>query len=168
MNVKAELLKLMSPKGWIAFGAAMIAGSALLSLMEPVGLRRFLFAYLVAYAFVLAIALGSFFLVFVTFAVKASWVVAVRRPAEWMASIWPTLAILFIPIAISVVSNNGDLYSWAQPGAGGGHDEHHAAAVEKIAAERTEFAGEMAGTVVAAADEAGIAMVFTGMRHFRH
>ena len=112
----------------------LIAGIALLLVaalvawaIDPAGLRRFMFAYTVGFAVLLSLVLGSMFFVFVQYAVKAGWSVAVRRPAELVASAaWPVVPILFIPILITVLMGNGWLYPWAQPL---GHaDEAHASA----------------------------------------
>ncbi|MCA8943808.1 MAG: quinol:cytochrome C oxidoreductase [Planctomycetes bacterium] len=58
------------------------------------------FAYLVAYMFTLSIALGALFFVLVQHITRAGWSVVVRRLAENMTTVFPVLAILFLPIAI--------------------------------------------------------------------
>lgn len=60
-----------------------------------------LLAYLVAYMFVLSLALGSLFFVMVQHITRAGWSVVVRRIAEnTMGLLFPWMAILFLPIAI--------------------------------------------------------------------
>ncbi|MCC7408245.1 MAG: hypothetical protein IT442_09245, partial [Phycisphaeraceae bacterium] len=79
------------------------------------GCRRFLLAYLVAFAFVLSLALGALFFVLLQHLTRAGWSVLVRRPAELMAASLPVVALLFIPIAVSVAAGHGKIYPWAQP-----------------------------------------------------
>ena len=99
--------------------AALVTAFALAAAMGA-GPGRFLSAYLVSYAFFLSIALGSLFFVMIQHLVGAEWSVVVRRLAELAAGAFPMLAILFIPIALSVLSGTGSLYVWAQ-------DLHHMA-----------------------------------------
>jgi hypothetical protein len=79
------------------------------------GYRRFMLAYLVAFAFVLSLSLGGLFFVIVQHLTRAGWSVLVRRPAEAMAATSPLLLALFAPIALSVVLGHGEIYPWAQP-----------------------------------------------------
>ncbi len=91
---------------------------ALLSLlgagMYSGGMRRVLLAYLVAFAFVLSLSLGSLFFVLLQHLMRAGWGVLVRRPAEILSLNVITVAALFLPIAWSVAVGNGELYPWAQ------------------------------------------------------
>jgi hypothetical protein len=79
------------------------------------GIRRFSLAYLAAFGFALSLGLGGLFFVFIQHLTRAGWSVLVRRLAEAMASNFLVLAILFVPIAGSVLWGNGMLYPWAQP-----------------------------------------------------
>ena len=81
------------------------------------GFRRFIFSYMIEYTFFLAIALGGLFFVMLQHSTKAGWSVNVRRVAEWFASALPLMALLWIPILISIVAGqDGSLYPWAGPG----------------------------------------------------
>lgn len=90
---------------------------ALLSLAGAVlysgGTRRLLLAYLVAFAFVLSLSLGSLFFVLLQHLTRAGWGVLVRRPAEIFGLNVITVAVLFVPIAWSVAGGSGELYPWA-------------------------------------------------------
>lgn len=77
------------------------------------GTRRVLLAYLVAFAFVLSLSLGSMFFVLLQHLMRAGWGVLVRRPAEIFSLNIVTVAILFLPIVFSVFAGNGQLYPWA-------------------------------------------------------
>jgi hypothetical protein len=69
------------------------------------------FAYLTAFAFVTSIALGALIFLMTTYAVNARWNVAIRRLNESIVSVFPLLALLFVPIAFGL----NDLYLWASP-----------------------------------------------------
>ncbi len=96
-----------------AAAALLVAGIG--AALSEHGLRRFMLAYLVAYAFVLSLSLGSLFFVLLQHLTHAGWSVLVRRPAELLAANMPVLAVLFAPIAISVALGHGEIYPWAQP-----------------------------------------------------
>ena len=96
-------------------GVVGVLASLGAALMTDDGVRRFGFAYVLAFAFVLSLGLGSLFFVLVTHLFRAGWVVVVRRPAETLAANLPLLAVLFLPILGYVWANNGQVYSWAQP-----------------------------------------------------
>src|SRR3954447_20697346 len=102
------------------FSASLFVGGGALVLSMLVGyftdhtLRRFYFGYLVNFMFFLTIALGALFFVLLQHITRAGWSVAVRRIAETMAAILPVLAALAAPIIVSVITQRGDLYPWAQ------------------------------------------------------
>ena len=94
----------------IVSGLALVASLAGIFMAED-GREQFLFSYLVAYMFVLGIALGSLFFVMIHHVTRAGWSVVVRRVAEnMMAVLWPWMVLLFAPIAVGY----HDLYHhWA-------------------------------------------------------
>jgi hypothetical protein len=69
------------------------------------------FAYLAAFVFVTSLALGGLLQLMIYYAVGAKWNVALRRLNESMVSVFPLLALLFVPIAFGL----GDLYLWMDP-----------------------------------------------------
>ena len=95
---------------WIGAAVAVVGlgALALLTRGEP---RLLLPSWLLAFLFVLSIALGSLFFVLVAFATKAGWSVVVRRIAENAMATLPLLALLFVPIALGLEH----LYPWAGP-----------------------------------------------------
>ncbi|MBB6429449.1 hypothetical protein [Algisphaera agarilytica] len=101
--------------GGIALLVAVI-GAALPKTVLTGGWERLGFAYLIGYAFALAITLGSLFFVLVTTVFRAGWCVAFRRVPENIAANMPTMGLLAIPILITVLINNGALYPWAKSG----------------------------------------------------
>ena len=92
-----------------------IGGAAAMGIGGTFMFRRFLFGYLAAFAFVLALALGSLSIVLMQHLTRAAWSVGVRRTAENLAGTLPLLAVLALPLVISIASGNGYLYRWALP-----------------------------------------------------
>jgi hypothetical protein len=75
--------------------------------------RPALFSYLWAFAYWGGIALASVVLLQIFHAVRAKWMVVLRRAVETMAVTVMLFVILFIPIAMGMKH----LYSWVEPGA---------------------------------------------------
>ncbi len=116
-----------SRTGYIVGVVALVLALALAWVSEG-GLRRFGFSYVMNFAFGLSISLGCLIFVVLTHLFRAGWVVVVRRVPESFAAALPVMAILFVPILLLVVANNGAVYPWAQPldaGHGHGDAEHH-------------------------------------------
>ena len=88
-----------------------LAGGAALILAARTDLRDALGAYLVAYGFVLSVALGSLALVLIAHVSESSWFVALRRVAEVVALAVAPLALLFVPVLLGARR----LYPWAMP-----------------------------------------------------
>lgn len=76
--------------------------------------HKFFQAYLVAFAFVLSISLGSLFFVLIQHLMRAGWAVVVRRLAEIFCLNLLMVGILFLPIAWSVWQGDGMVYSWSK------------------------------------------------------
>jgi hypothetical protein len=89
-------------------GATLLGG-----MIHADGWRRVMLAYLVAFAFVLSLSLGSLFFVLVQHLMRAGWSVLVRRPAEVLALNLVTVGVLFLPILLVVFDGTGRLYPWA-------------------------------------------------------
>jgi hypothetical protein len=80
------------------------------------GFKRFYFSYLIGFIFFLAIALGGLSFTMIQHTTKAGWSVNVRRLAECFASTLPLMALLSVPIFVSVLMGRDDsLYPWAGP-----------------------------------------------------
>ncbi|MDP1561915.1 MAG: hypothetical protein Q8M16_11100 [Pirellulaceae bacterium] len=78
------------------------------------GWRRLQLGYLVAFAYVLSLSLGSLFFVLIQHLMRAGWSVAIRRPAEIFGFNIICVAVLAIPIGWFVWQ--GELYPWAKYG----------------------------------------------------
>jgi len=98
-----------------AIGIAFLIISVITAYLIDHNFRRFFFGYLANYAFYLSLALGAIFFVLLQHVTKAGWSVNLRRIAECLAATMPMLFVLAIPIAISVLLQNGSLYPWARP-----------------------------------------------------
>lgn len=72
---------------------------------------RALLAYLAAYTACTGVAVGALVLLLAGYATNARWLAPLRRVQEALASVFPLLAVLFLPIAIGVYR----LYGWADP-----------------------------------------------------
>ena len=92
-------------------GLLSLLGGAGLTLPAEDGARRFFFAYLVGFAFVLSLSLGALFFVMLQHLTRSGWSVVLRRIAELMAAGLIGLAALAVPVLLGA----GRLYSWAQP-----------------------------------------------------
>ena len=70
-----------------------------------------MFAYLAAYAFVTALALGALIFLMTGYVVRATWSIVLRRLNEAVVAVFPLLAVLFLPIAFGLAR----LYPWVEP-----------------------------------------------------
>lgn len=107
-------------KLWPAFrilGAASLVGLVLLvigMIMEGADWqRRFFFAYLIGYCFVVALTVGSVALVILTHLFRAGWVVAVRRVPETFAANFWFVGLLGLPLLLAVFDTTAPLYPWS-------------------------------------------------------
>ena len=126
-----------------AMGALVPA--IILAAVGNYGLTRFMFAYIIAFAFFLSISLGALFFVCIQHVSRAAWSVTSRRVAEVLAMTMPVMAIAFLPIAANVWLGGGDVYPWASSHA------HHASAHGEEHADTTHAGNDHAA---AAADHA--------------
>jgi hypothetical protein len=98
--------------GVIAIGVSLGIAAA-----TPDGWRRFFFAYLLAFVYVLSLALGALYFVLLHHLTNSGWSVVVRRIAELFAGTLPFLAVLGVPLVFGL----GELYPWARAGYAGAH-----------------------------------------------
>lgn len=108
------------PPVLMAAGAVLLLVAWLLGRGEP---ARWLTAYLVAFVFVLTLALGGLFFTLMIHTSRAAWGVVVRRLAEAAGATLPVFVVLFLPIALGA----GHLYPWID--AAHGHGGAHAALI---------------------------------------
>lgn len=130
-RVNAEERLHLGERGASIFGIAAVVGALglvsaiVLGFFHHEGFRRFHFAYLTAYSFFLSIALGALAFVLLQHISRAGWSVSVRRVAETLAATLPVLAVLSLPLLVSVLQDDGALYRWAQPATDDAHATPH-------------------------------------------
>ncbi|HEY6035854.1 MAG TPA: hypothetical protein VIV58_16380 [Kofleriaceae bacterium] len=98
---------------------ALILASAVLGLIGTIGMAigfvteptQAAFSYLTAWLFAFSIAIGGLVLLLISHATGAKWLIAFRRFIEAITSALPILALLFVPVALSVHR----LYAWVDP-----------------------------------------------------
>jgi hypothetical protein len=101
--------------GRLALRAAAVGaiGLALTAAGLAVDARRALYAYLVAFAYWLGIALGALILLSAFHASNARWPVVLRRFLEHLPAVLPLFAVLFLPLLLG----RHLLFPWSDPGA---------------------------------------------------
>ncbi len=62
--------------------------------------------------YILSFTIGSMFIVLMSFVSRAGWSASIRRLPEIVSSIIPWLALLFIPILLTLMNNGSALYEW--------------------------------------------------------
>ncbi len=92
-------------------GGIGVLGLLLLAAASGAGPRALLAAWLVAFVFLLTIALGCLYFTLIHTAMSGSWGVVVRRLAETAAATLPLFLLLFLPLALGL----SQLYPWAEP-----------------------------------------------------
>jgi hypothetical protein len=96
-------------RGLAVLGAAALLVSLALAATGAGGWRRFLFAYLVNFAFVLSLALGALYFVLLHHLTHSGWSVVVRRVSEALSATFPLLAVLLVPVLLGL----NELYPWS-------------------------------------------------------
>jgi hypothetical protein len=96
-------------RGFAIAGVAALGGAALLGMSDTAKLQR---AYLVAFMYVLSVALGALWFVAIQHLTNAKWSVAVRRVAEILASNMALVAVLSLGVVIPMLAGSSDLYVW--------------------------------------------------------
>lgn len=123
--------------GALIVGAVGIGAALLLSGFSS---KRFLFAYLTSFCFVLSISLGCLFFVTIMHLTRAGWSVTVRRIAEYWAMCAFPLFILFLPVLATVIVGSDAVYSW-NVGGWSIHAHDPATTAAKEAAEQASIEG---------------------------
>jgi hypothetical protein len=94
---------------------AAVVGIALTVVGAMANLDHFFQAYLLAYLFWFGVVAGCIGLLLLHNTVGGGWGFIIRRPMEAASRTLPLLALLFIPIAISVFMGEHSLFEWARP-----------------------------------------------------
>lgn len=97
----------------IGGGIGLIGLIASLALAFSGNWQRFQQAWLVSFAFWLAISLGALLFVSLQHLTKAGWSVVIRRIAELFGSVLPLMLFLLLPVIVPALLGYSDLYPWA-------------------------------------------------------
>ncbi|MHC4108963.1 MAG: quinol:cytochrome C oxidoreductase, partial [Planctomycetota bacterium] len=98
--------------GWgLLAGAAGLIASLIVVMLDWADTERFYRSYLNAFCFVMSLSLGALFFTLLHHLTRAGWSVVLRRIAEAIAGNLMWIWVLFIPIAIGMLT--GHLYEWA-------------------------------------------------------
>jgi hypothetical protein len=90
-------------------GVGALSGAVLLGMHDLAKLQR---AYLVAFMYILSVALGALWFVTIQHLTNAKWSVVVRRAAEILASNMWVVALLSLGVVVPMLLGSSDLYVW--------------------------------------------------------
>jgi hypothetical protein len=116
---KVKAGKLGSNMVKAGLGVAVVFGviSVVLGSMHGDHWKRFMYAYVVGWSFIVSISIGMLWLVLLHHLVRGRWATVVRRLAEAMTGAFPLIFIAGLGFIIPVVAGYQDLYYWAHPDA---------------------------------------------------
>ncbi|MGE3182023.1 MAG: quinol:cytochrome C oxidoreductase [Phycisphaerae bacterium] len=105
-------------KAWVVGVACLLLALGLSFLPVHGGgmdhaLAQFFRSYILAFCFILSIALGALLFVMIHHVSRAGWSVTVRRIAECIAGQLPMIALLAIPILIPILFSMEHVYPWS-------------------------------------------------------
>lgn len=106
MNQDASL---PDPKKWLTVGAIGLFIALVGLFVDP---KVGAYSYLVSILFVSSISIGMLFLVLIHHIFDAGWSVVVRRQAENYLSVVPYLGVMFIPLFLITMTDNGIVWLW--------------------------------------------------------
>jgi hypothetical protein len=109
--------------GGLAVGFGIL--SLLLGSLQGDHWKRFFFAYVTAWSFILSIAVGALFFVMLHHLVRARWSAVLRRLAEIVTATFPIIFVAGLGMVIPLLAGYGDLYYWAHPDAHNHELNHH-------------------------------------------
>lgn len=109
-SAQVQIPKARANQRAVIFGVIGVLGTAgsLVGIMNEASRRQALSGYLVAFMFVMTLAVGGMFFAFLQHLVAARWSVAVRRLAENLGAASWLLIPLFVPIALFA----RDIFPW--------------------------------------------------------
>ncbi len=114
---RTSLAAIRAPFTMLLFivGVLFLGGAVALGAMSDGGWRHFFHSYLLNFGFFLSISLGALFFVATQYACRAGWSVTVRRIAEVLSGNLLLMAVLFVPILVTILTRNPVLYPWLDP-----------------------------------------------------
>lgn len=112
-TVSSSIASLIRPLGVV--GAIAMVVALVLSATMQEGWARFLYSYTVSYSFVLSMCVGAIFFITLQHLTRAGWSALVRRQAEILTFGFFPLAVLCLPLVLSVLGGNASLMIWNSP-----------------------------------------------------
>jgi len=100
--------------GLIGIAVYAVVGLALLGIGEGGGAQQFFSSYLTAWMFWLCVPIGCLGLIGIQAVTGASWGVLLRRPFEAATRTLPLMAVLFLPLAVSLFVESASPYPWTK------------------------------------------------------
>jgi len=128
---KAGKLGVSLQKIGLGIAVVFLALSLVLGATHGDHWKRFLYSYVIAWAYIFSICVGVFWLVMLHHLVRGRWATVVRRIAESMSMAFPIVFVAGLGFVIPLVAGYQDLYYWAHPDA--------ALCLEKVAAGCGEY-----------------------------
>lgn len=95
-------------------GIAVYAALGLMQIGQPGGERQFFLSYLTGWVFWLSLPVGCLGWIGITYVTGASWGVLLLRLFEAASRTLPLMAVLFIPIGVSVFMEKASPYPWTK------------------------------------------------------
>ena len=119
---KADKMGSRLVKAGLGFGLLFLVVSLILGSMKGDHWSRFLHAYVIAWGFVMSIAVGSLFFILSHHLARAKWAIVLRRLAEFIVLSFPFLGLVGLGFLVPVLAGNNHLYFWTEPSL---HNEAH-------------------------------------------
>lgn len=116
-KIKAGKLGSSMMKAGLGIAVAFMAISVVLGNMKGDHFKRFFYAYVTGWSYIVGVSLGMLWIVLLHHLVRGRWVTAVRRIAEAMSQAFPFIFVAGLGFMIPLVAGYKDLYYWAHPDA---------------------------------------------------
>jgi hypothetical protein len=113
---------------WKIWAAVGVVGLVLAGVGYATDETRFAFSYLFAFICALTLALGSLFFIIIERFTSAGWSITVRRIAEFFASGFPALVVLFVPVLLCM----GSLFPWLHEGKEAKAEHHETSLLDPL------------------------------------
>ena len=99
-------------KAGLAIAVVFMIISLVLGSMYGDGMKRFLYAYVVGWCFIVSLSIGMMWLVLLHHLTRSRWSTVVRRIAEAIATAFPLIFLAGLGFALPVIAGNKTLYYW--------------------------------------------------------
>jgi hypothetical protein len=121
-KIKAGKIGQKMTMAGLGLAVVMLGISLYLGMAKHDHFRRFMYAYLTGWLFVMSIAIGCLWFVLIHHLTRARWSTTTRRLAEIVTGSFPLLGVFGLVFIIPLLAGYGDLYFWANKAA---HDPAH-------------------------------------------